>query len=289
MHGAGVLPSHRRAIADILACRTQALGGHLWRCVNAAPKSIPTIPALWAKSVMGSWRPRPCDTQPVSASPSHHYEALLSMAISLSGAPEGAPPQVRRYDGFDRFELLRGVAAGIDFRGFQIGVAEPQGYLADILGRPPGRSSRRYASAHEERRRTFCNPGDFWAERPACFLSRYAEPQRLSGSPRALTNTSGAAAVPRTASHARSAVAVVFHRGSARSRRPLPRTRMLIDGRSTFSIRSPVSSDTRSRHTRPDATWPCHGCHRALRDREHRAALEARPARDREQGGSRFS
>jgi hypothetical protein len=23
---------HRRAIADILACRTQALGGHLWRC-----------------------------------------------------------------------------------------------------------------------------------------------------------------------------------------------------------------------------------------------------------------
>jgi hypothetical protein len=31
-HGAGVLPSHRRAIADVLACRTQALGGHLWRC-----------------------------------------------------------------------------------------------------------------------------------------------------------------------------------------------------------------------------------------------------------------
>jgi Transposase zinc-binding domain/Putative transposase len=25
-------PSHRRAIADILACRTRALGGHLWRC-----------------------------------------------------------------------------------------------------------------------------------------------------------------------------------------------------------------------------------------------------------------
>src|SRR4029450_1553046 len=27
-----MLPSHRRAIADILACRTEALGGHLWRC-----------------------------------------------------------------------------------------------------------------------------------------------------------------------------------------------------------------------------------------------------------------
>jgi hypothetical protein len=31
-HGAMILPSHRRAIADILACRTDALGGHLWRC-----------------------------------------------------------------------------------------------------------------------------------------------------------------------------------------------------------------------------------------------------------------
>src|SRR6202790_2882430 len=25
-------PSHLRAIADIQACRTEALGGHLWRC-----------------------------------------------------------------------------------------------------------------------------------------------------------------------------------------------------------------------------------------------------------------
>ncbi len=31
-HGATILPSHRRAIAYILACRTEALGGHLWRC-----------------------------------------------------------------------------------------------------------------------------------------------------------------------------------------------------------------------------------------------------------------
>ena len=31
-HGASMPPSHRRAIADILACRTEALGGHLWRC-----------------------------------------------------------------------------------------------------------------------------------------------------------------------------------------------------------------------------------------------------------------
>jgi hypothetical protein len=31
-HGAAMPPSHRRAIADILACRTPALGGQLWRC-----------------------------------------------------------------------------------------------------------------------------------------------------------------------------------------------------------------------------------------------------------------
>ena len=31
-HGAAMPSSHRRAIADILACRTQALGGHLWGC-----------------------------------------------------------------------------------------------------------------------------------------------------------------------------------------------------------------------------------------------------------------
>jgi hypothetical protein len=29
---ASLLPSHRRAITDILACRTEVLGGHLWRC-----------------------------------------------------------------------------------------------------------------------------------------------------------------------------------------------------------------------------------------------------------------
>jgi hypothetical protein len=31
-HGAAMPASHRRAITDIIACRTEALGGHLWRC-----------------------------------------------------------------------------------------------------------------------------------------------------------------------------------------------------------------------------------------------------------------
>ncbi len=29
-HGASMLPSHRRAIEDILNCRTAALGGQVW-------------------------------------------------------------------------------------------------------------------------------------------------------------------------------------------------------------------------------------------------------------------
>jgi hypothetical protein len=32
IHGASMLPSHRRAIEDILDCRTAALGGQVWRC-----------------------------------------------------------------------------------------------------------------------------------------------------------------------------------------------------------------------------------------------------------------
>ena len=32
VHGAAMLPSHRRAVADIIACRTEALGGQQWCC-----------------------------------------------------------------------------------------------------------------------------------------------------------------------------------------------------------------------------------------------------------------
>ena len=35
-HGASIPLSHQRAIADILACRTEALGGHLWHCDECA-------------------------------------------------------------------------------------------------------------------------------------------------------------------------------------------------------------------------------------------------------------
>jgi hypothetical protein len=32
VYGGSMPPSHRRAVTDILDCRTAALGGHVWRC-----------------------------------------------------------------------------------------------------------------------------------------------------------------------------------------------------------------------------------------------------------------
>ena len=75
---------------------------------------------------------------------------------------------------------------------------------------------------------------------------------------------------------------MVFHKGSARSRRPLPRTRMLIDDRSMSSSFTPrqLGHVLQTRTNWPDAAWPGRGCHRAWRDPEPRAPLASRPAED---------
>ena len=36
-----LLPSHRRAIRDICACRTESLGGHLYRCPQCHKDHFP--------------------------------------------------------------------------------------------------------------------------------------------------------------------------------------------------------------------------------------------------------
>ena len=45
-HGASMLPSHRRAIEDILNCRTAALGGQVWRCEAVQHRDV-LLPFLW--------------------------------------------------------------------------------------------------------------------------------------------------------------------------------------------------------------------------------------------------
>ena len=39
-HGTSMLPSHRRAIEDILDCRTAALGGQVWHCEACNTEAI---------------------------------------------------------------------------------------------------------------------------------------------------------------------------------------------------------------------------------------------------------
>ena len=45
-HGASMLPSHRRAIEDILDCRTAALGGQVWHC-GACNAEVFSYHSLW--------------------------------------------------------------------------------------------------------------------------------------------------------------------------------------------------------------------------------------------------
>jgi hypothetical protein len=52
-------------------------------------------------------------------------------------------------------------------------------------------------------------------------------PERVNAAQRALMKSSGTGAFPLTASQARTAIVVVFHKGRLRSRRPLPRISML--------------------------------------------------------------
>jgi hypothetical protein len=52
-HGAAMPAWHRRAIADILACRTEALGGHLWRCDRCSHEVFAYHSCLMGRSSNG--------------------------------------------------------------------------------------------------------------------------------------------------------------------------------------------------------------------------------------------
>ena len=51
-HGAAMLPSHRRAIADIIACRTEALGGQQWCCNHCGTLLMPKRGAFSPRSAI---------------------------------------------------------------------------------------------------------------------------------------------------------------------------------------------------------------------------------------------
>ncbi len=77
-----------KVMSAIERCRTAAFGGHVLRCENdnCQHTLISYNSCLMGKLVMGSWQAHASYPAAVSANPSHHYEAPLSRAISLSGA-----------------------------------------------------------------------------------------------------------------------------------------------------------------------------------------------------------
>ena len=84
-HGAAMLPSHRRAIADIIACRTEALGGQQWCCNDCG--------ALL--HVFHSCRNRAC--------PKCHAE--LPAAVETSIGPAHYPAECTQSDAFLQLSL----------------------------------------------------------------------------------------------------------------------------------------------------------------------------------------
>src|SRR4051812_29428988 len=67
LHDATMLPSHRCAISDIISCRTEARGGHLWRCDACQRASTAIIPARIAAALnatlarpVAGWRAARC-------------------------------------------------------------------------------------------------------------------------------------------------------------------------------------------------------------------------------------
>jgi hypothetical protein len=53
VHAGHLSLDQRKVMGAIEACRSPALGGHVEQCGTRGSR---TIPALWADSVMGSWR-----------------------------------------------------------------------------------------------------------------------------------------------------------------------------------------------------------------------------------------
>src|SRR5262249_17057733 len=89
-------PSHRRAIKDILDCRTAALGGQVWHC-----EACNTQVFSYHSCVMGKFRNGELAAilpaaKPRSSGLAPHYAFALSKAMSRSG---GRKDPLRRCGG----------------------------------------------------------------------------------------------------------------------------------------------------------------------------------------------
>jgi hypothetical protein len=158
-----------------------------------------------------------------------HYGAGCQRGDQLVGGLEAARSQRWRNHRFERFQFHGRIGARVHFGRLHVRMTEPEGHLAQVL------VACSTVRAHVCR--STCgetclleSEGQSLIAVWAWFARMYSKAERVSGWPRALTKTSGVGTVPRTPSQARRAVAVTFHRGKQRSRRPLPRTRTVACG-----------------------------------------------------------
>ena len=108
VHGASVLPSHRRALFDILACRTDQLGGHLWRCTGCSAE-IPSYHGCGNRSCPKCHRDQTADwlaARSAEMLPTGHFHVTVTV-------PEELRDVLRRHQQIGYGVLMSAAAAAL--------------------------------------------------------------------------------------------------------------------------------------------------------------------------------
>ena len=86
-------PSHRRAITDILACRTEALGGHLWRCDQCSAEvfSYHSCKNRSCPKCHTDQTERWLDARKVEMLPTHYFHVTITVPEELRRRPARQP------------------------------------------------------------------------------------------------------------------------------------------------------------------------------------------------------
>ena len=134
-HDGSLSTAQRRVMTAIEICRTAAIGGHVEQCATCGHQRI-----SYNSCIMGKFRNGELASSPVSIEDSFRQlhsplRSALEQGDQFVWRSEDALPEMRRNDGLDCFQFLRGIAARVNFRCCQIGVSEPQRHLPDILRR----------------------------------------------------------------------------------------------------------------------------------------------------------
>ena len=132
-HAASMPPSHRRAIEDILACRTAALGGQVWRCDACNAEVFSYHSCVMGEIRNGESAVAVRGTKLLSRVSYSPLRRALEHGDQFVRRPEGPFPEVRRHDRLDGFKLLGRITAGIDFGSCEIAMPQPKRDLSNVL------------------------------------------------------------------------------------------------------------------------------------------------------------